>query len=133
MAKNTERRGSHENPALRAGARQNAARRLFMRPLGQKMRSPTLYWGVNCGLNPRHAMKTNIGSYDAGLRFIVGCFVLGGLVHGWGWWSLAGLALILTAMCEICPIYCLLRLNTARLEERLEERHHRHHPPAAKA
>ena len=68
-------------------------------------------------------MKANVGSYDAGLRFIIGCFIVGGAVHGFGWWSLLGVGLILSAVFEFCPLYCLLHLNTAERERRWEERH----------
>ena len=44
-----------------------------------------------------HVMKTNIGSYDAGVRFIGGCTLLFFSANGLGWWALLGLIPILTA------------------------------------
>lgn len=75
-----------------------------------------------------HVMKTNIGSYDAGVRFIGGCTLLFFSVNGLGWWALLGLVPILTAAIGICPLYSLLRVNTARWEE--EHESHHPHPPS---
>lgn len=68
-------------------------------------------------------MKTNLGSYDAAIRFLVGCGVLFFSVNGLGWWGLLGALPILTAAVGFCPLYCLLRLDTARWEEEFEARH----------
>lgn len=73
-------------------------------------------------------MKANIGSYDAGVRFVAGCVVLFFGMNGLGWWSLLGLIPILTAAIGFCPLYWLFGLNTARWEEEYES-HHRHPPP----
>jgi hypothetical protein len=56
-------------------------------------------------------MNSNVGSYDAAVRFVVGCGLLALANHGHGW-GLAGIALLGSAG-GICPLYALLRLNTA--------------------
>jgi hypothetical protein len=73
-------------------------------------------------------MKTNVGSYDGGVRFVVGCGVLFMSVNGLGWWALLGFLPIVTAACGFCPLYALLGLDTAAWEERFEARHP--HAPA---
>jgi hypothetical protein len=67
-------------------------------------------------------MKTNVGSYDAGVRFILGCAVLFFSVNGLGWWGLLGLIPIANAACGFCPLYWLLRIDTAAWEEAHEHR-----------
>jgi hypothetical protein len=69
-------------------------------------------------------MKTNVGSYDAGIRFVLGCVVLFLTVHGLGWWGLLGLIPIMSAACAFCPFYWVARIDTATWEEAREERHH---------
>lgn len=68
-------------------------------------------------------MKTNIGSYDAGVRFVIGCGVLFMSVNGWGWWSLFGLIPIVTGACGFCPLYALVHVNTEAWEEAVEAKH----------
>ena len=72
-------------------------------------------------------MKTNVGSYDAGVRFILGCVALFFSVNGLGWWGLLGLIPILSAACSFCPLYWLLRIDTAAWEEARESRPHDTH------
>ncbi|MEO5961062.1 MAG: DUF2892 domain-containing protein [Opitutaceae bacterium] len=71
-------------------------------------------------------MKTNVGTYDAGVRFVLGCGVLFMSVNGLGWWGLLGLIPIATAACGFCPLYWLLGLDTAVWEEHFEARHPHH-------
>ena len=73
-------------------------------------------------------MKTNVGSYDAGVRFVVGCAVLFMSVNGFGWWALLGLVPIATAACSFCPLYLLLHVDTLKWEEAYEAKHP-HDPP----
>ena len=73
-------------------------------------------------------MKANIGSYDAGVRFLAGCGLLFFSVNGLGWWALLGLVPILTAAIGFCPLYCIVRVNTARWEDEHEPSHR--HPPS---
>ncbi len=72
-------------------------------------------------------MKTNVGSYDAGIRFLLGCVVLFLSVNGIGWWGLLGLIPILSAACSFCPLYWVLRIDTAAWEDAREHRHHDSH------
>jgi len=73
-------------------------------------------------------MKANIGSYDAGVRFIAGCGLLFFSVNGLGWWALLGLVPLFTAAIGFCPLYCILRIDTACWEE--EPKSHPRHPPS---
>ena len=57
-------------------------------------------------------MKTNVGSYDAAVRFVAGCLLLMLGNHSLGWWGLLGLAPILSACIGFCPIYALLHIDT---------------------
>lgn len=68
-------------------------------------------------------MKTKVGSYDAGVRFVIGCGVLLMSVNGWGWWALLGLVPIATAACGFCPLYRLIRVDTEAWEEASEATH----------
>ena len=68
-------------------------------------------------------MKTNVGSYDAGIRFVLGCCILFLGTHGLGWWALLGAIPILSACFEFCPLYFICRIDTAAWEERYERRH----------
>lgn len=70
-------------------------------------------------------MKANVGSYDAGVRFILGCAILFCSMKGLGWWGLLGLIPIITGACSFCPLYALLRVNTYRWEKEYEARHGR--------
>jgi hypothetical protein len=58
-------------------------------------------------------MKTNVGSYDAGARFVLGCGVLFMSLNGLGWWGPLGFIPITTAACGFCPLYWLLGIDTA--------------------
>lgn len=73
-------------------------------------------------------MKANVGSFDGGARFILGCAILFFSVNGLGWWALLGLLPIVSAACSFCPLYKLLHVDTAAWEEEFERRHS-HHPP----
>jgi hypothetical protein len=65
-------------------------------------------------------MKKNVGSYDAGVRFIIGCILIFAAINGiyWGW---IGLALVLTSG-GFCPIWWILKIDSAAWEERWERR-----------
>lgn len=53
---------------------------------------------------------SNVGSYDTGARFVIGCGLLNCANHGYSW-GLAGFALI--ASCAgFCPLYWLLGIST---------------------
>ena len=72
----------------------------------------------------RSPMKTNVGSYDAGVRFVLGCGVLWMSVNGWGWWALPGLIPIATAACGFCPLYRLIHVDTEAWEAAHAAKHH---------
>lgn len=72
-------------------------------------------------------MKANVGSYDSGVRFILGCILLDLSIHGLGWWALLGFLPILSAAFSWCPLYCLLHLNTEAWERSFEDRHDHGH------
>lgn len=69
-------------------------------------------------------MKTNVGSYDAGVRFLIGCGVLFMSVNGWGWWSLLGLIPIVTGAVGFCPLYLPFHIDTEAWEAAREAKHH---------
>lgn len=84
-------------------------------------------------------MKANVGSYDAGIRFLLGCGILFTSVNGAGWWGLLGFVPILSGACGFCPMYWIFGVDTAAWEDRYEDslksrnfnrehrRHHHHH------
>ena len=72
-------------------------------------------------------MKTNVGSYDGAVRFLVGCTILFFSVNGLGWWALLGFLPILSAGFSFCPLYCLFGINTADWEAEFERRHPQRH------
>ena len=57
-------------------------------------------------------MKTNIGSYDVGARFIGGCLIALWGVQAETWWGLVALPPILTAILGYCPLYTLFHIDT---------------------
>jgi hypothetical protein len=69
------------------------------------------------------SMKTNVGSYDGAVRFLLGCAILFFSVNGLGWWALLGLLPIISAACGFCPLYWTLGIDTDAWEKRFEERH----------
>lgn len=62
-------------------------------------------------------MKANIGSYDGGVRYLLGCVIMLIGVHFYSWWGLVGLVPFLTGMTRFCPLYCLLGFNTLHCDE----------------
>ena len=70
-------------------------------------------------------MKANVGSYDAAVRFLLGCGALFMTVNGLGWWGLLGFVPIVSGAFSFCPIYWLLNINTASWECQMERRHRR--------
>lgn len=63
-------------------------------------------------------MKTNVGSIDRVLRFVVGAAILGVGYYYRSWWSLVGLVPIFTAVFRFCPAYLPFGLNTCRLPDK---------------
>ncbi|MCF3652545.1 YgaP family membrane protein [Synoicihabitans lomoniglobus] len=72
-------------------------------------------------------MKTNIGSYDAGARFLLGLLILDLSLHGLGWWGLLGMIPIVSGIIGHSLLYDLLHIDTQRWEDNFENRHLRHH------
>lgn len=61
-------------------------------------------------------MKTNIGSYDEGIRFVGGCLIGLWGVHVESWWGMVGLIPVLTAAFDFCPLYALFHIDTKRFD-----------------
>jgi hypothetical protein len=60
-------------------------------------------------------MKCNVGVGDRWFRILGGLFVI--IVLGWfyqNWLALVGVALMATGIFRYCPLYSLLKINTAR-------------------
>ena len=64
-------------------------------------------------------MRKNVGSYDAGIRFVAGCLFLLGAINGfrWGW---TGLPLVVTSF-GYCPVWWLLRVDTTACDRADDE------------
>ena len=64
-------------------------------------------------------MKTNIGTADRIIRFLLGFGLLGAGLYFKSWWGLVGLLPILTAAVRVCPAYLPFGLSTcARAPEK---------------
>jgi hypothetical protein len=57
-------------------------------------------------------MKHNVGSYDAAIRFVLGCVILFIGLKLKSWWGLVGFAPLLTSACAFCPLYWVFRIDT---------------------
>ncbi|MBA4137627.1 MAG: DUF2892 domain-containing protein [Opitutus sp.] len=57
-------------------------------------------------------MKHNVGSYDAAIRFFVGCALMYWGVHEKSWWALVGVAPLLTSAFAFCPLYLPFHIDT---------------------
>jgi hypothetical protein len=57
-------------------------------------------------------MKSNMGSYDIGARFVVGCLICLWGLHFETWWGAVGLLPATTAVLGYCPLYTLFHINT---------------------
>jgi hypothetical protein len=62
-------------------------------------------------------MQTNVGSYDAAVRFVFGCLVLFYGVHTENRWGLLGLVPILSAAFAFCPLYLPFHFETLHFDE----------------
>jgi len=65
-------------------------------------------------------MKRNIGSYDAAVRFVVGCGLIATVNHNLGPWGLVGFVPVLTAAFGFCPLYRLFHLDTSACDRSTE-------------
>lgn len=80
--------------------------------------------GSILSVNPDPPMKSNVGSYDAAVRFTLGCVILGVGAHHDNWWGLVGLVPLATAIAAFCPLYVPLHVDTT-----FTDRPHSHHGP----
>lgn len=62
-------------------------------------------------------MKTNVGSIDRILRYVVGLALLGAGLYFKSWWGLVGLGPLLTAVFRFCPAYLPFGLNTGGIKK----------------
>ena len=62
-------------------------------------------------------MKTNVGSYDAAVRFILGCVLLEVGAHHLSWWGLVGFIPIFSAAFAFCPLYAPFHFNTTACDQ----------------
>ena len=62
-------------------------------------------------------MKHNVGSYDVGVRFTVGCVALFLGVYHESWWGLLGLFPWATAVFGFCPLYAVLHVDTTAVDQ----------------
>jgi len=62
-------------------------------------------------------MKTNVGSYDAAARFVLGCVLLEVGAHLHTWWGLLGFVPLFTACAAFCPLYLPFHLDTSSWDE----------------
>jgi hypothetical protein len=62
-------------------------------------------------------MKTNIGTLDRIVRFVIGCAILGAGYYFKSWWGLIGFGPILTGIVRFCPAYLPFGLNTCSLKK----------------
>jgi len=63
-------------------------------------------------------MKHNVGSFDAAVRFVLGCAILFVGVRLQSRWGLVGFVPLLTSMCAFCPLYWLLGIDTTFTDEK---------------
>ncbi len=62
-------------------------------------------------------MKANVGGADRVLRIVVGLGVIGAGIYYHSWWGAIGAVFLATGLIRWCPLYCPLKLSTARREE----------------
>jgi hypothetical protein len=63
-------------------------------------------------------MKINLAFWDRLVRFIIGIILTTWSVAGGPWWGFTGIYLMLTSGWGFCPIYAILKIQTAPFEER---------------
>ena len=57
-------------------------------------------------------MKSNVGFFDAAVRFVLGCLIMGLGNQQESGWSLLGLIPIATSFAGFCPLYLPFRIDT---------------------
>ncbi len=66
-------------------------------------------------------MKTNVGSYDVAVRFVLGCLMVLLFRHQLGWWTLLALVPVVSAATGFCLVYAVLGIRTTACDERESE------------
>ena len=61
-------------------------------------------------------MKSNMGSIDRILRFVIGVGIIGAGFYYQSWWGAVGLIFLGTSLIGWCPIYVPLKLSTRKSE-----------------
>lgn len=59
-------------------------------------------------------MKANVGGADRVVRIIVGLGIIGVGIAYQSWWGAIGLILLATGVVRWCPLYCPLRVSSAK-------------------
>jgi len=62
-------------------------------------------------------MQTNVGSYDAAVRFVFGWLVLFFGAHTENWWGLLGLVPVMSASFAFCPLYLPFHFETLHFDD----------------
>ncbi|HLP25229.1 MAG TPA: DUF2892 domain-containing protein [Acidobacteriota bacterium] len=57
-------------------------------------------------------MKSNVGSYDAGIRYVLGWLIVIWGVHTGNMWGWLALVPLITAAIAFCPLYCVFHVDT---------------------
>lgn len=63
-------------------------------------------------------MKPNVGSYDAAIRFVLGCVIMYVGVQLHSWWGLVGLVPLLTGVSGYCLLYLPFGIDTTGCDHR---------------
>lgn len=59
-------------------------------------------------------MKTNVGSPDRIVRFVVGLVIIALGFYFKSWWGIIGIVPITTASLNFCPVYNLIGISTKK-------------------
>jgi hypothetical protein len=59
-------------------------------------------------------MQANVGGVDRWLRITAGVVILGLGYAYHSWWGLVGLIPLATGLIRWCPVYCPLKISTAK-------------------
>ncbi|HMN23428.1 MAG: DUF2892 domain-containing protein [Ignavibacteriaceae bacterium] len=59
-------------------------------------------------------MKTNVGSADRIVRFVIGIVIIALGFYFKSWWGVIGIFPIITAYLNFCPVFKLLGVNSKK-------------------
>ncbi len=62
-------------------------------------------------------MKANVGGADRVMRIVVGLAIVGVGIAFKSWWGAVGLIPLGTGLIRWCPLYCPLRVSSAKNED----------------